>query len=349
MLSNTMTVEKFDGRRNIFMRNNNELVVSPTPCPQWEPIEIDWESSYYGIRHSSGHEWCFHIEDDFELAAKFLYDQFKRFNIATPSTEDVRYIWDNAIALINTDDSYFFYHPASDIKIWDDPSFYQFVTRDESGYVYETDCSQSELFVQTTPDIGAWTYLYNTPGLSQIDDNLNEFAQEYFYSCDYDIDERGFFIKYYEDVGINPYDAFHMGVWAIILWTLTPEARRWKSYNEVIDCCYNYGSALLSASTIYPPHLFKKLSRPAHSCVVCFGRQSCVTTIDINLPPNKINILQKNRRAHVPNMTPGTYYICEHCRCKLVYPTPHCLWTGCLNIGCRYHISQLNNSSKLLV
>ena len=323
--------------------------------PNWEGELL--ERYYSEYKRDSGSIW---ISKDFmyKNAFSFIKSQFLRFNLPEPSSEILSYIWVTTTDLIDYDDDYLIYGEYCDIEPRSYSRFYQMYKKEEkTGYIIEVDPTTTEIFVSVKYDPSKWYYLHDNPGIETIchiiQDSFDTWHRE-DNLCSYPGYKH---IKEYCHVkhGLDFYDVMSLGVWAGILWTLSEEAREWRSQNELIYMCYNQGSVVLEKGHLEFSNQYHLTNRPAKSCVVCMGKPFCVAPL-LNVPQDHYMYryyahwrMTQHHDVRTDSLPEGVFYACTHCASKLVHPIPYCLRTGCRNTGCQHHVLQHQHSNNLLV
>ena len=346
------------------MRNDYELTVptstpiSQTPKePMWGAEDLNSEDSYSSACSLGLFQWENYLDvNEFQKIKDFVSEQFTRFSYPEPTSGIFKTIWDTAIDLLNYDDSPIVYSEVLDIQEVNSPRYFQYALVNEGVYI-ELQRNSGELFVKATYDKGRWDYLYNNPGLNEFDYFYEDYLEEYFNETFELVQDSSCFSRFYQDRNFDPYTMLHLGVWACMLWILTPQASTWRRQNPIFDCCYEYGECLYIGSNLEIPGRYVKLNRPTGSCAFCNSKTGCEEKIDINehlvrndLPYYRY-MLNPNatKRIVADKIVPGSYYICKNCEVSLVYPTPFCSKTGCPNTSCRHHMVQRRMKSRHLL
>jgi hypothetical protein len=265
-----------------------------------------------------------------EEVEQFMISQFIRFNVALPRPDLLIWCWEMAFYYIDQYDPYLFFWGMSDVIKTEDNYYYQYALRDGDDRWYEVEADELETFAQWSGFEGRFQDIYNTPGLSEYFDGVEDFLQNHI--ADVASDPHGYpqEDKFYRQYGKHAYDYIHLGLWAAIVWMISPEAGWWRhKFHPIFQMCYDYGECIIHTWTFYEPTEYRKLNRPAHSCVQCGIQEYCVELSQVDRPG--VN---------------GTYFMCENCLHPKPFGENFCGSRECEKFSCPNHPNK--NQSSLV-
>ena len=291
--------------------------------PPWESVEMDWECCYETLYYQACYSQLHMALDnnDFLNAENFITEQFERFKIDIPPRKLIHFVLEHGLGMIDSFLPSLIEEDLLDLSYHADASYFRYASSSSKGYVEELDPCVTELFVKNKNYYDRYLDAYHNPGMRNLSDILDDMFDEQYCNIESSEEMYGFY-KYY---GGHHYDVFHLGIWATILWYISPQATPFREdTNELIYIVNYYGSALLSHGTIYDPTRFIRIARPATSCALCHkikGDAEDLKYISINSKPKYfshyryyyMNRWYRDHVLKVQNFNPGIYLVCDGC------------------------------------
>ncbi len=258
-----------------------------------------------------------------DAAEQFLREQFGRFGIDQPPQSLLYYCWWQTYYYVDTMDPYVFFYGCCDVIKTEENYFFQYsVCNDDFREWTEIVPGEGETFRYWDKGIQAWETLMQYPGLDEFFDGFADYYEDYFLCLTEDntypgieTEEKEFFDLWGKK---GSYDRIHLGLWASIMWMMSPMGKSWRvKRHPIFDICYEHGEVLVHQWCFYSPQYFRVDDRPAMTCSVCGNSEWCVELTQVGPEDTK--------------------YICESCLNPIVRAGATCGNRVCTKISCPHN------------
>lgn len=261
-----------------------------------------------------------------EAAYYFMFAQFKMRAGRGVDEDLLDWCWNFAFQAVDQVDPYILFHGCTDVIKTDRTYYNQFSIREEEHHYWSEVSGESAEHFELFPEgVQAYDVLMSRPGLQEYFDTIHDYFDDHI--SWYTSAEGSQFKESDEYYLINKYgpktkDLMHLGVWAALMWMISPEedSREWRAkHHPIFDMCYSEGSCFLHDWRFYPPTHYKMDHRPLQSCAECGAHEDCVELVQVV-------------------RTKAFRYICQSCQSdNTPFPGMICGTTMCTRVECHNH------------
>ena len=232
----------------------------------------------------------------------FIEEQHKRFNVALPPEEVIRYTIEYTYTALTRWDPYSWFSGITDVECtqsWMDHT-YEIMNLD--GEKVEVDPEELETFrIFPGRDLTSFNDAITNPGLGNLPCGIGSLIDEFLDGeCTSGESVMGCLSPHaaytLREMSHNNPDTVkahvHLIAWSAACWMIGPMGKEYRrDICHIFDTCYEYGECIVFQGYVYSPNEYKVVNRAPRSCVICGLDSWCVEMV------------------HLDGMT---RYICEH-------------------------------------